>query len=188
MWTDGVSSLNLKWQSVLLVKHKEEKDCTWECCKETGCWRDAKTSIDLFMRLQIGSFLVHGHFIILYNCYWHANEFHIFLSILTELRAPLAFSNIFWIYSGRLSFKNPNPNLWLSSPVLLSPTSPIFVNGNPSFPGEQPETFFPLVTPYASSPGTLCQICSMKHSGPRDFSSLYHCLVTSRFVCTIIIT
>lgn len=86
---------------------------------------------------QIGSFWLHGNLIILYNCWWHANEFHVLLSIHIELKTPSASSNISTghVLEGQVS-KIPNQTCDYPLQILFY-ILPIFMNGNSSFQGAQ---------------------------------------------------
>lgn len=117
MLTDGVSS-HFKMAKRIISKAQRGKRLyhfTWECWKEAACWSYAKTSADLFVCWRIGSFWLHGNLIILYNCWWHANKFYILLSIHTQ-DSICILKHLYWTRTRRSSFKNPKPNLWLSTP------------------------------------------------------------------------
>lgn len=117
-----VSPLILKWQSVLLVKHKEERDCTGECWKEAACWPCAKTSADLFVCWQQAAFDCME----IWSSCTTADDIPMsstfFYPSYTTQDSICILNHLYWARTRRSSCKNPKPNLRLStSGFILQP-------------------------------------------------------------------
>lgn len=184
MLTDGVSS-HFKMAKRIISKEQRGKRL-YRGVLERSCLLALCKDLSWFIRvLTIGSFWLHGSLIILYNCWRHANEFHILLSIHTQLKTPSTSSTISTghVLEGQVA-KIPNQICDYPRQILFY-NLPIFMNGNSGFQGTQPETLGgpPLVITIDLTPRTLCQLylpatfrnSEFSHSLSR-FASLHHSL------------
>ena len=116
-----VSPLILKWQSILLVKHKEERDSVYVGVLERSCWLELCKDLSWFIHVLTDRWLLiawkFDHLVqLLMTCQWvPCSSVHPYWT----QDSFCILKHLYWARTRRSSFKNPKPNLWLSTPDFI---------------------------------------------------------------------